>query len=77
MSGGLLVHAPDVSAHAGDLVRLVGKVKEKYGQTQLTLAISDIASCVSGSNVTPIGVTLPVTDARAWSIYKRMLMCLP
>ncbi|MBP3068254.1 endonuclease, partial [Acinetobacter baumannii] len=70
-------YAPGVSARAGDLVHLVGKVEEKYGQTQLTLATNGIASCASGSSVTPIDVTLPVADARAWSAYEGMLVRLP
>ena len=68
VSEGLFVYAPGVTARAGDLVHLVGKVEEKYGQTQLTLATNGIASCASGNSVTPVDVTLPVGDARAlWS----------
>ncbi len=77
VSEGLFVHAPGVTARAGDLVHLVGKVEEKYGQTQLTLATNGIASCAGGNSVTPIDVTLPVADARAWSAYEGMLVRLP
>jgi len=77
VSEGLFVYAPGVTARAGDLVHLVGKVEEKYGQTQLTLATNGIASCASGNSVTPIDVTLPVADAKALSAYEGMLVRLP
>ncbi|CAJ0690488.1 hypothetical protein LMG19089_00675 [Ralstonia edaphis] len=77
VSEGLFVYAPGVSARAGDLVHLVGKVEEKYGQTQLTLATGGIASCASGNSVTPVDVTLPVPDANALSAYEGMLVRLP
>ncbi|MBB0025348.1 ExeM/NucH family extracellular endonuclease [Ralstonia pickettii] len=77
VSEGLFVYAPGVSARAGDLVHLVGKVEEKYGQTQLTLATGGIASCASGNRVTPVDVTLPVADAKALSAYEGMLVRLP
>jgi predicted extracellular nuclease len=77
VSEGLFVYAPGVSARAGDLVHLVGKVEEKYGQTQLTLAANGIASCASGNSVTPVDVTLPVADARALSAFEGMLVRLP
>lgn len=77
VSEGLFVYAPGVTARAGDLVHLVGKVEEKYGQTQLTLATGGIASCASGNSVTPVDVTLPVADAKALSAYEGMLVRLP
>ena len=77
VSEGLFVYAPSVTARAGDLVHLVGKVEEKYGQTQLTLATNGIAGCASGNSVTPVDVTLPVGDARALSAYEGMLVRLP
>ena len=77
VSEGLFVYAPGVTARAGDLVHLVGKVEEKYGQTQLTLATNGIASCASGHSVTPVDVTLPVADAKALSAYEGMLVRLP
>jgi len=77
VSEGLFIYAPGVMARAGDLVHLVGKVEEKYGQTQLTLATNGMASCGSGYNVTPVDVTLPVADARTLSAYEGMLVRLP
>ena len=77
VSEGLFIYAPGVTARAGDLVHLVGKVEEKYGQTQLTLATNGMASCNSGNSVTPVDVTLPVADARALSAYEGMLVRLP
>ncbi|MGM3275769.1 ExeM/NucH family extracellular endonuclease [Ralstonia sp. 24A2] len=77
VSEGLFIYAPGVTARAGDLVHLVGKVEEKYGQTQLTLAASGLASCSSGNRVTPVDVTLPVADAKSLSAYEGMLVRLP
>jgi len=77
VSEGLFIYAPGVMARAGDLVHLVGKVEEKYGQTQLTLATNGMASCGSGYNVTPVDVTLPVAEARTLSAYEGMLVRLP
>lgn len=77
VSEGLFIYAPGVTARAGDLVHLVGKVEEKYGQTQLTLATNGIASCSSGNRVTPVDVTLPVADTKSLSAYEGMLVRLP
>ena len=77
VSEGLFIYAPGVTARAGDLVHLVGKVEEKYGQTQLALATNGLASCSSGNRVTPVDVTLPVADTKALSAYEGMLVRLP
>lgn len=77
VSEGIFVYAPGVTARAGDLVHLVGKVEEKYGQTQLTLSTGGYASCSVGHTVTPVDVTLPVANAQAWSAYEGMLVRLP
>jgi predicted extracellular nuclease len=77
VSEGLFVYAPGVTARAGDLVHLVGKVEEKYGQTQLTLAANGLASCSSGNKVTAVDVTLPLADAKSLSAYEGMLVRLP
>ncbi|WP_051705475.1 ExeM/NucH family extracellular endonuclease [Cupriavidus metallidurans] len=77
VSEGIFVYAPGVTARAGDLVHLVGKVEEKYGQTQLTLAANGLASCSSGNKVTAVDVTLPLADAKSLSAYEGMLVRLP
>ncbi|WP_199028576.1 ExeM/NucH family extracellular endonuclease [Ralstonia sp. ASV6] len=77
VSEGLFIYAPGVTARAGDLVHIVGKVEEKYGQTQLTLATNGLASCSSGNRVTPVDVTLPLADAKSLSAYEGMLVRLP
>jgi len=77
VSEGLFVYAPSVTARAGDLVHLVGKVEEKYGQTQLTLATGGFASCSGGHSVTPVDVTLPLANTKALAAYEGMLVRLP
>jgi uncharacterized protein len=76
VSEGLFVYAPKQRANAGDLVRLTGKVEEKFGQTQLTLS-GDLAVCASGQTVTPATLTLPVADLSTFAAYEGMLVRLP
>ncbi|HHL4078432.1 ExeM/NucH family extracellular endonuclease [Burkholderia sola] len=76
VSEGLFVYAPKVRAKAGDLVHVTGRVDEKYGQTQLTLA-GAIAVCANGQTVTPATLTLPVDSPNAFAAYEGMLVRLP
>lgn len=76
VSEGLFVYAPKLRAKAGDMVHLSGKVEEKYGQTQLTLA-GAIAVCASGQSVTPATLTLPVADPAAFAAVEGMLVRVP
>ncbi len=76
VSEGLFVYAPKLRANAGDLVRVSGKVEEKFGQTQLTLS-GGIAVCASGQTVTPAALTLPVADPSTFAAYEGMLVRLP
>ncbi|SMF99398.1 ExeM/NucH family extracellular endonuclease [Burkholderia singularis] len=76
VSEGLFVYAPKARAQAGDLVHVTGKVEEKYGQTQLTLA-GGIAVCASGQSVTPATLTLPVDTPNTFAAYEGMLVRLP
>ncbi|MFJ4292317.1 ExeM/NucH family extracellular endonuclease [Cupriavidus sp. NPDC089707] len=62
ISEGLFVYAPRAVARAGDVVRLSGRVEEKFGQTQLTLSDPPTV-CASGIPVTPATLTLPASDA--------------
>ncbi|QBY51512.1 ExeM/NucH family extracellular endonuclease [Cupriavidus oxalaticus] len=62
ISEGLFVYAPRAVARTGDLVRLSGRVEEKFGQTQLTLSDAP-AVCASGIPVTPATLVLPASDA--------------
>lgn len=76
VSEGLFVYAPKARAKAGDLVHVTGKVEEKYGQTQLTLA-GPIAVCANGQTVTPATLTLPVDNPNAFAAYEGMRVRLP
>lgn len=76
VSEGLFVYAPKARAKAGDLVHVTGKVEEKYGQTQLTLA-GAIAVCANGQTVTPATLALPVDNVNAFAAYEGMLVRLP
>ncbi|RKU03986.1 endonuclease [Burkholderia sp. Nafp2/4-1b] len=76
VSEGLFVYAPKARAKAGDLVHVTGKVEEKYGQTQLTLA-GAIAVCANGQTVTPATLTLPVDNLNTFAAYEGMLVRLP
>lgn len=76
VSEGLFVYAPKLRAKAGDMIHLSGKVEEKYGQTQLTLA-GAIAVCASGQSVTPATLTLPVADPSAFAAVEGMLVRVP
>ncbi|PCE34165.1 ExeM/NucH family extracellular endonuclease [Burkholderia ubonensis] len=76
VSEGLFVYAPKARAKAGDLVHVTGKVEEKYGQTQLTLA-GGIAVCANGQSVTPATLTLPVDNVNTFAAYEGMLVRLP
>ncbi|QTO45679.1 ExeM/NucH family extracellular endonuclease [Burkholderia latens] len=76
VSEGLFVYAPKTRAQAGDLVHVTGKVEEKYGQTQLTLA-GAIAVCANGQTVTPATLTLPVDSPATFAAYEGMRVRLP
>ncbi|MDF3833022.1 ExeM/NucH family extracellular endonuclease, partial [Cupriavidus basilensis] len=73
VSEGLFVYAPSANARAGDLVHLIGKVEEKFGQTQLTLG-SAVAVCASGQSVKPAEISLPVKTAQSLAAYEGMLV---
>ncbi|HEF5874033.1 TPA: ExeM/NucH family extracellular endonuclease [Burkholderia cenocepacia] len=73
---GLFVHAPNARATPGDLVRLTGKVDEKYGRTQFTLT-SDVAVCARGQTVTPATLTLPVASPAVLAAHEAMRVRLP
>lgn len=76
ISEGLFIYAPRVVARAGDLVRLSGKVEEKFGQTQLTLSDAPTV-CASGIPVTPATLTLPVGGDADLRARAGMLVRLP
>lgn len=76
VSEGLFVYAPGKSAAAGQRVHLVGKVEEKFNQTQLTLA-SDIAVCSTGNSVQAEPLSLPLADGVEYTQYEGMLVEMP
>ncbi|MGO3741437.1 ExeM/NucH family extracellular endonuclease [Kerstersia sp.] len=73
VSEGLFVYAPGKTATAGQRVHLVGKVEEKYNQTQLTLA-SDVAVCASGLSVQAEPLALPLPEGSDHAQYAGMLV---
>ncbi|WP_175976799.1 ExeM/NucH family extracellular endonuclease [Burkholderia sp. BCC1047] len=73
---GLFVYAPDARAEPGDLVRLTGKVDEKYGRTQLTLS-GRVAVCARGQTVTPAALALPVASPAVLAAHEAMRVRLP
>jgi len=76
VSEGLFVYAPRLSARAGDLMRLPGRIERKYGQTQLTL--TGLPSvCATGRTVTAADLSLPVAGEREWIAREGMLVHLP
>ncbi|WP_344139024.1 ExeM/NucH family extracellular endonuclease [Luedemannella flava] len=46
----------------GDVVQVTGTVSEFQGQTQLTAAVGGVEACGTTAPVTPVDITLPVTD---------------
>ncbi|KWU24913.1 ExeM/NucH family extracellular endonuclease [Burkholderia cenocepacia] len=73
---GLFVYAPNARAEPGDLVRLTGKVDEKYGRTQLTLS-GRVAVCARGQTVTPAALALPVASPAVLAAHEAMRVRLP
>lgn len=73
VSEGLFVYAPGKTVAAGQRVHLVGRIEEKYEQTQLTLA-SDIAVCATGQAVQAETLALPLPEGSDHSQYEGMLV---
>ncbi|MCU0296302.1 MAG: ExeM/NucH family extracellular endonuclease [Candidatus Nanopelagicales bacterium] len=67
---------------AGQVVRVTGYARDRYGQTTINgsnadaSAVTDIVSCGTGS-VTPTQVTLPFAEATTPERYEGMLVRLP
>lgn len=76
VSEGLFVYAPRTTARAGDMVRVSGRVEEKFGQTQLVLS-GPLAVCARGMAVTPQTLTLPVAGESGLAAREGMLVRLP
>ena len=60
----------------GDIVRVTGTVDEYYDLTELT-DVSEIVLCGTGETVTPITVTLPISDLANWEWYEGMSLYIP
>ncbi|WP_354683751.1 ExeM/NucH family extracellular endonuclease [Cupriavidus necator] len=76
VSEGLFVYAPRTSARAGNLLRVSGKIEEKFGQTQLALS-GPPAVCAGGQTVTPATLSLPVAGDAELAAREGMLVRLP
>lgn len=76
VSEGLFVYAPRATARAGDMVRVSGRVEEKFGQTQLVLAGAP-AVCARGMAVTPQTLTLPLAGESDLAAREGMLVRMP
>ncbi|MDQ0138781.1 ExeM/NucH family extracellular endonuclease [Cupriavidus necator] len=75
-SEGLFVYAPRARAKVGDMVRVSGKIEEKFGQTQLVLAGLPVV-CTQGLPVTPQSLTLPLASESDLAAMEGMLVRLP
>ncbi|SOZ63265.1 putative Endonuclease/exonuclease/phosphatase [Cupriavidus taiwanensis] len=75
-SEGLFVYAPRTRAKVGDMVRVSGKIEEKFGQTQLVLAGPPLV-CTQGLSVTPQTLRLPLADESDLAALEGMLVRLP
>jgi predicted extracellular nuclease len=75
VSEGLFVYAPRATANVGDMVRVSGKIEEKFGQTQLALAGLP-AVCAQGMSVTPQALTLPLAGESDLAAREGMLVRL-
>lgn len=76
LSEGLFVYAPRARANIGDMVRVSGKIEEKFGQTQLVLSGSPVV-CTQGLSVTPQTLTLPLASGSHLAAVEGMLVRLP
>ncbi|WP_052181694.1 ExeM/NucH family extracellular endonuclease [Cupriavidus sp. GA3-3] len=76
VSEGLFVYAPRTTARAGDMVRVSGRVEEKFGQTQLVLS-GALAVCARSMAVTPQTLALPVAGESDLAAREGMLVRLP
>ncbi|WP_105170006.1 ExeM/NucH family extracellular endonuclease [Pseudoalteromonas sp. T1lg23B] len=58
-SEGIFVYYAGTAVNNGDIVKVLGKVEEKYGQTQLT-AVTTLKVCGSAASVPATLITLPL-----------------
>ncbi|MEG3766634.1 ExeM/NucH family extracellular endonuclease, partial [Alteromonas sp. 14N.309.X.WAT.G.H12] len=73
-SEGVFVASTDLldTVSEGDLVRLAGTISEEYGRTTVS-ATSEALVCGSGS-VSPVAITLPMSDTDDFEKYEGMLV---
>ncbi|MCO4862535.1 ExeM/NucH family extracellular endonuclease [Cupriavidus sp. WGlv3] len=76
LSEGLFVYAPRARANVGDMVRVSGKIEEKFGQKQLVLSGAPVV-CARGLSVTPPTLTLPLAGESDLAALEGMLVRLP
>lgn len=76
LSEGLFVYAPRAQANAGDMVRVSGRIEERFGQTQLVLSGVPVV-CAQGLSVAPRTLTLPLASESDLAAMEGMLVRLP
>lgn len=76
-SEGVFVHAPDAgNVHEGELLRIAGRVAERFGLTQVE-EVTEILACGTAPLPPPREVTLPLPSADHLERYEGMLVRFP
>jgi len=76
-SEGIFVYYKNLNVSEGDVVRVIGDVKEQYGLTEITnVGNAQICTSVGESIATP-SVTLPLASAGSLEKYEGMKVSLP
>jgi predicted extracellular nuclease len=73
---GLFVYAPHAHVQPGERVHVTGRIEQKYGRTQLTLA-GRVAVCARGQSVTPAALMLPVDSDAVFAAHEGMRVRFP
>ncbi len=74
-SDGVFVYGNSPDVAVGDAVRVRGKVSEYHDKTEISA--SSIWTCSSGNSVTPVQLSLPVSDKNDLEAYEGMLVTFP
>ena len=73
---GLFVYAPHAHVQPGERVHITGRIEQKYGRTQLTLA-GRVAVCARGQSVMPAALMLPVDSESVFAAHEGMRVRFP
>lgn len=65
-----------LDVRVGDVVRVIGDVKEYYGLTELT-NVGNVMVCQTGVDLKTIPVTLPLDAQENWESYEGMSILIP